>query len=100
MSINPVSASFLEQLSKLDATSKPQEASFESFSDFLDQAMDTASDMDAADKASALELLSGQSDDLSQLMLDAQKAEITLNLAIQLRNKVLDAYKEIMNMQV
>jgi len=33
-------------------------------------------------------------------MLDAQKAEITLNLAIQLRNKVLDAYKEIMNMQV
>ncbi|NLL39976.1 MAG: flagellar hook-basal body complex protein FliE [Clostridiales bacterium] len=100
MNINPVSASFLDQLSESAAASKPRETVFESFSDFLNNAMDTASEMDAADKASTLELLSGQAEDLSKLMLDAQKAEITLNLAIQLRNKVLDAYKEIMNMQV
>lgn len=100
MSINPISASFLERLSESPAASKPQDTSSNSFSDFLEQALETASEMDAADKASALELLSGQAEDLSKLMLDAQKAEITLNLAIQLRNKVLDAYKEIMNMQI
>jgi len=70
------------------------------FANILSDALNTASIADAADKASALELLMGQSDDLSGLLLDAQKAELSLNLALQIRNKVIDAYNEVMRMQV
>ncbi|MDR1330051.1 MAG: flagellar hook-basal body complex protein FliE [Oscillospiraceae bacterium] len=37
---------------------------------------------------------------MSGMLLDAQKAEIALNLALQIRNKVLDAYNDIIRMQV
>ena len=70
------------------------------FKNILADAFRDANEMDAADKKSALELLSGQTDDLSGLLIDAQKAEISLNLALQLRNKFVDAYNEIMRMQV
>jgi flagellar hook-basal body complex protein FliE len=33
-------------------------------------------------------------------MINAQKAELSLDLMIQLRNKALDAYNEIMRMGV
>jgi len=42
----------------------------------------------------------GESDDLHNMMINAQKAEISLDLVLQLRNKALDAYNEIMRMGV
>lgn len=42
----------------------------------------------------------GESDDLHNLMINTQKAQISLDLVIQLRNKALDAYNEIMRMGV
>jgi flagellar hook-basal body complex protein FliE len=70
------------------------------FADILKESFETAQATDDADKVSALELLAGQTDDFSGMLLDAQKAEIALNLALQLRNKVLDAYNDIIRMQV
>jgi flagellar hook-basal body complex protein FliE len=71
-----------------------------SFADVLTASFENAEAADKADKYTALELLSGQTDDMSGLLLDAQKAEISLNLAIQIRNKVVDAYNDIIKMQV
>lgn len=45
-------------------------------------------------------LLAGQVQDVSEVMVAAQKAELSLQLAIQMRNKLLEAYQEIMRMQV
>ncbi|MDR0857691.1 MAG: flagellar hook-basal body complex protein FliE [Oscillospiraceae bacterium] len=47
-----------------------------------------------------MELLSGTNDDFSGLLLDSSKAELAVNLTVQIRNKVLDAYSEVMRMQV
>lgn len=46
------------------------------------------------------QLVTGRIQDVSQVMLAAQKAELSLQLAIQVRNKLLEAYQEIMRMQV
>lgn len=45
-------------------------------------------------------LLAGETDNLAQVMIDATKAEMSLNMVIQVRNKVLDAYNEIMRMSL
>ena len=71
-----------------------------SFKDVLTEALSTAGYTDAVDKASSLQLLMGESDDLAALMIDIQKAELSLNLALQIRNKVIDAYNEVMRMSV
>jgi len=70
------------------------------FANILTEAITTARENDAADKASMLGLLMGESDDLSSLLIDAQKAELSLQLALQIRNKVIDAYNEVMRMSV
>jgi len=106
MTINPLSANLINLLSPNSAvtldTDKLTEMAEQggSFSNILSEALATASQADTIDKASSLELLMGQSDDLTGLMLDLQKAEISLNLALQIRNKIVDAYSEIMRMQV
>ncbi|WP_019229737.1 flagellar hook-basal body complex protein FliE [Sedimentibacter sp. B4] len=45
-------------------------------------------------------LSTGESDDVHNLMINTKKAELSLDLMIQLRNKTLDAYNEIMRMNL
>ena len=70
------------------------------FSDVLGDIYNMAENTETADKQSMLSLLSGNVDDISSVMIDSEKAEIALSLTIEIRNKILDAYNEIMNMQV
>ncbi len=52
-----------------------------------------------ADQA-AVELASGQNSNIHEVMIKMEEAEISLRLMVQMRNKVVDAYQEIMRMQV
>ena len=45
-------------------------------------------------------LATGQLDNPAQVNISAYKAELSLNLLIQLRNRALDAYNELKNMSV
>ncbi len=53
----------------------------------------------AAD-AGALKLLAGEPVDLHQVMLQMEESFIGLNLALQVRNRVIEAYQEIQRMQI
>src|SRR5438309_510859 len=44
--------------------------------------------------------LSGQSDDLHTVAIATQKAELAFEMFLQVRNKVVQAYQEVMRMQV
>ncbi|MDR2530106.1 MAG: flagellar hook-basal body complex protein FliE [Oscillospiraceae bacterium] len=71
-----------------------------SFRDIFQEAIDNAAKTDAADKIGQVELLTGQSDDFAGLLINSEKANIALSLTVQLRNKVLESYNEIMRMSV
>lgn len=45
-------------------------------------------------------LADGTIDDLHDVMITAQKASITLQTAVEVQGKVIEAYKEIMRMQI
>ncbi|MCC7174670.1 MAG: flagellar hook-basal body complex protein FliE [Bryobacterales bacterium] len=54
-----------------------------------------------AEAAQAVEsLLTGQGGELHATLLAAQRAELALELFLQTRNKVVEAYQEIMRMQL
>ncbi|MFP5520306.1 MAG: flagellar hook-basal body complex protein FliE [Bdellovibrionia bacterium] len=52
-----------------------------------------------ADKKAEM-LATGKTDDIADVMIAAEKADIALRVMTQMRNKVIDAYQEIMKMQV
>lgn len=45
-------------------------------------------------------LATGNGDSLDRVMIDMEKADIALQFTLQIRNKILDAYQEIMRMQI
>ena len=46
------------------------------------------------------QLHSGQAKNIHETMIALEKADISMRLVVQIRNKVVDAYQEIMRMQV
>jgi flagellar hook-basal body complex protein FliE len=42
----------------------------------------------------------GETSDLHQVMMSLEKTRLTFELALQVRNKTLEAYQELMRMQV
>jgi len=71
-----------------------------SFDEILKQAI---SDVERLQKTSTYNnylLSTGQIDNLHKVMIDAEKAEVALQFTLQIRNKLLDAYQEIMRMQI
>lgn len=71
-----------------------------SFGDMLRNAVDRVNvDQHEANKA-INELVAGRSKNIHETMLAIERADSSLKMMVQVRNKVLDAYKEIMRMQV
>lgn len=70
------------------------------FADVFKDTFDLAADTETDSKVATLQLLSGDVDDLAGILIDTEKSKTALNLTIQIRNKVVDAYKEVINMQI
>lgn len=72
-------------------------ASFQDmFTTALNNLTETTSDSSAYNDA----LLMGESDNLHDPMIAATEAELSVSLVVQIRDKVVDAYSELMRMQV
>ncbi|TWT03690.1 flagellar hook-basal body complex protein FliE [Planomicrobium sp. CPCC 101079] len=72
----------------------------EGFGDIFKQALQ---DVNAAQKESdtkTKQLVTGEVNDVSEVMIAAQKASLSLELTVQVRNKVVEAYQEVMRMQL
>ncbi|MDE4085003.1 flagellar hook-basal body complex protein FliE [Planococcus maritimus] len=46
------------------------------------------------------QLLTGEVKDVHEVMIASQKASLSLQMTMQVRNKVVEAYQEVMRMQV
>ncbi|WP_295156962.1 flagellar hook-basal body complex protein FliE [Selenomonas sp. AE3005] len=84
--------------SHLGETQAPEEV--KSFGTYLTDALKKTNALQMeSDKQNAL-LAAGRIEDVSQVVIASQKAEIALQLTLQLRNRAMSAYQEIMRMQV
>ena len=70
------------------------------FQDTLEYAMDR---VDRAHKDAEAELTSfvtGETDDLHEVMISMNQAKLSFQMMVEVRNKMLDTYQELMRMQV
>ena len=70
------------------------------FTDFLKNALEDVNTTEATVKEDTLKIATGTTDDLHTIMINSAKAELALSLVVQLRNKALDAYNELMRINV
>lgn len=70
------------------------------FKDMLKNAVGDLEELNAVKDQDAIDLALGNIDDIGQVQVNAQKAEVALQLLVQMRNKILDGYNEIMRMNV
>ncbi|KTF16171.1 flagellar hook-basal body complex protein FliE [Pseudoalteromonas sp. H105] len=82
-------------------TQQTQPTSSAQFGDLLTNALDTVSNhqREAKEKVTALEM-GDRSVSLAEVMIASQKSSVAFEATVQVRNKLVESYKEIMSMPV
>ncbi|MBO4779649.1 MAG: flagellar hook-basal body complex protein FliE [Selenomonadaceae bacterium] len=71
-----------------------------SFGEYVVDALKKTNELELESERMNEALATGRIEDISQVVVASQKAEIALQLTLQLRNRATAAYQEIMRMQV
>lgn len=71
-----------------------------SFGDTLKAAVNSVNELQKTADVKMEELATGKAESIPDVMIAAEKADIALKLMVQVRNKIIEAYQEVMKMQV
>ena len=93
MTVDPIG--YLPALQEAGVTTKPQ-----NFGAWLASAMGDVNQQLARADQSLQQLATGETQNLHQVMIALEEARIGVQLVVQVRNRLLEAYQEILRMQV
>lgn len=96
MRINNINTSQLDTT----ITEKASGPSGSSFADAMKKAVSDVNDLQSSADTTANKIASGEPVEIHQAVIDMQKAVNAFQLTVQVRNKIIEAYQEIMRMQV
>ncbi len=100
MKISPNSFN-IQPLPSLEKSTGTKEASGGAdFTKGLENAIGMLADTQTAADEMITKAATGQIDDLNKVVIAVERANIAMQLGVQVRNKVVEAYQDIMHMQV
>ena len=70
------------------------------FKDLFKNALENVNQIEKESDIKTQMLASGKDISLHDVMISAQKASITIDATVQIQQKVIDAYNEVMRMQI
>lgn len=70
------------------------------FSSILKEKLDDVNSQQVAANNTTNQFIEGKDVDIHQVMLSTSEAQMSLNMAVQVRNKIVEAYQELNKMQV
>ena len=85
---------------EIDSPALAPETKELSFADLLSEAVGSINDLVNESDSLQIDLALGRPVELHQVMLAASKAQIAMELFIELRNKLIEAYQEISRMNI
>ena len=71
-----------------------------SFGEYLTDSLKKVNELQLESDKLNMALAAGRVEDVSQVVVASQKADLAIQLTLQLRNRAVSAYQEIMRMQV
>jgi flagellar hook-basal body complex protein FliE len=95
--ISQIQPQFLQNQSvpKVDAENK-----IDGFGDIFKKALGEVQAAQNESEKLTSQLVTGEVQDIHEVMIASQKASLSLQLTLQVRNKVVEAYQEVMRMQL
>ena len=101
MAISPISGSApIVKVTRSEASEDTHGPAGTGFTDAVKKAIGEVNKLQTGADKAAVNLASGDIEDVHKAMLAMNKAKLALDFTIQVRNKVIEAYQEIMRMQV
>lgn len=94
--INPIA----DSIRPIQPVSVPSATTGQTFGDLLKQAVTEVVRGQRAAEVAAEEYATGRTTDVASTMITMERANITLQLMLQIRAKLLEAYQEIQRLQV
>ncbi len=94
----------LNNFSRAEKTAKagmaaPAEKASDSFADVLQSSLSKVNDLQMEKDAMVTSFASGETQNVHELMITMQKAGLAMNMTAAVRNKVMEAYKELSHLQ-
>ena len=99
MSIDPITM-IGAMLPNIQAGMNPGDAAQPSFTDWMTQQVANTNDLIIQADNGVRKLALGETENLHQVMIELEKAKLSFELIMQVRNKLLDAYQDLMRMQI
>lgn len=102
-SLTNISSDYITQAYEQGRITMPSEEKGESFDSILSAAMNMVNetnDYQNAAESAEIRFTLGESTSTHELAVAQQKANIALQYTVAVRDKVLEAYREIMNMSI
>jgi flagellar hook-basal body complex protein FliE len=85
---------------KMQPQTQTSDTQSKTFADTLKDAVNQVNTLQKESDTKMQELATGKTSNIPEVMMAAEKADIALRLMVQVRNKVIEAYQEVMKMQV
>ncbi len=71
-----------------------------SFSSYLKEALNQVAYLEDQARSAAIDMAVGDASQIHQVMIAYEKASLALSLTIEVRNKLVEAYQELMRIQM
>ena len=81
-------------------TAKSSDAGDIPFADLVSSLMQETSNQQAAVGESVRQLVTGESDSIHDVVLTASKADLAFRLVMEIRNRLMSSFEDIMRMQI
>ncbi len=88
----------ISNLPPITNVQKPASAGKTGFTDLLHDAMDNVQQAQTDAQQSVKDLLEGNGEEIHQTMIAVQKADVSFQMMMEVRNKIISAYQEVSRM--
>ena len=97
--MNSITPTSLESKPNVSSGDGAQKAGTD-FSKFLNDALSQVDALQTKADVASQQLAMGQVQDISEVMVALEKASLSMSLTVSVRDKMLDAYNQVMRMQM
>ena len=98
MFIKPMNV--IESIGQFESVNRKESRSENVFKDIFQKALDNVIDTEKEVQKEQYLLATGQTEDFHNLTIAATKAQLSVDLMIQLRNRAMESYNEIMRINL
>jgi flagellar hook-basal body complex protein FliE len=99
-SLTGVTSDYLSTYAKQNSLVDTSDDSFDSILSSMLDSLDETNDLQNAAEEAEIQFALGESTNTHDLLIAESKAEVALQYTVAVRDKIIDAYKELMQMQI